>query len=96
MKKGFIVLVMLLFQVGAFSQKLNPAHWTFNAIKKSDKQYDLVFSATIDAPWHLYSQFMKQGGPVPTSFKFKPNPIVKLVGAVKEKGKFFQTYGNRP
>jgi len=87
MKKGLILLLLVSYNVIVVGQKLNPAHWTFSAIKKSDKQYDLVMSATIDAPWHLYSQFMKQGGPVPTKFTFKPNPIVKLEGAVKEKGK---------
>ena len=87
MKKSLLLFVLLSVQVIAFSQKLNPAHWTYSAVKKSDKQYDLVMSATIDAPWHLYSQFMKQGGPVPTKFTFKPNPIVKLEGSVKEKGK---------
>jgi thiol:disulfide interchange protein DsbD len=87
MKKSVILVALVILQVVAFSQKLNPAHWTFSAVKKSDKQYEIVMSANIDAPWHLYSQFMKQGGPVPTSFKFKTNPIVKLDGAVKEKGK---------
>lgn len=87
MKKGLILLVILIMNIVAFGQKLNPAHWTFAAIKKSATQYEIVMTATIDAPWHIYSQFMKKGGPVPTNFSFKPNPIIKLDGSVKENGK---------
>src|ERR1039457_6718004 len=32
----------------------------------------LVFTAKIDKGWHLYSQFVDAGGPIPTSFKFVP------------------------
>jgi thiol:disulfide interchange protein DsbD len=58
--------------------------------------YDITFSANIDAPWHMYSQFVKKG-PVPTSVKIKKNPLVQLKGSVKETGtlekKFDKNFG---
>lgn len=35
----------------------------------------------------MYSQHMKQGGPIPTKITFINNPLVKKVGATKETGK---------
>ena len=73
------------------AQKPNPVKWTFTAIKKSDKQYEVVASATIDAPWHMYSQFVS-GGPIPTTFTFSKNPLIQLAGKTKEKGKLQKMY----
>src|SRR5699024_7012517 len=42
--------------------------------------------ATIDPGWHLYSQDVPDGGPIPTYFEFQENPDYKLVGKVKEEG----------
>ncbi len=84
---GFLALAA--FQVKA--QKLNPVKWTFESVKKSDKQFEIIATATIDAPWHIYSQFVK-GGPIPTTFQFKNNPLVVLNGKTKEVGKLEKTF----
>ena len=85
MKKVVGFLFFLAFVFTANAQKLNPVKWNFEAVKKADKQYDITFTATIEAPWHIYSQFVKKG-PVPTSVQIKKNPLVQLKGAVKELG----------
>lgn len=96
MKKVFVLLCALTIVFNANAQKLNPVKWTFDAVKKADKQYDITFSASIDAPWHMYSQFVKKG-PVPTSVQIKKNPLVQLKGSVKEIGtlekKFDKNFG---
>ncbi len=85
--KKIVVYILTLLVVGtATAQKLTPVQWSYEAVKKSDKQYDIVISATIESPWHIYSQFVK-GGPIPTTFQFKPNPLVQLSGKTKEVGK---------
>jgi thiol:disulfide interchange protein DsbD len=43
-------------------------------------------------PWHIYSQFTGDGGPVATSFKFSKNPLVTFNGDVKEIGKLKEQY----
>jgi thiol:disulfide interchange protein DsbD len=50
-----------------------------------------VASATIDAPWHMYSQFVS-GGPIPTTFTFSKNPLIQLADKTKEKGKLQKMY----
>lgn len=53
--------------------------------KVSDCEYDLVFSATIDEGWHVYSvRKSAEDGPNPTSFTFKSSKDYELVGKVKE------------
>jgi len=91
MKKLIILFCAVVFAFNVNAQKPNPVKWTFTAIKKSDKQYEVVASATIDAPWHMYSQFVS-GGPIPTTFTFSKNPLVQLAGKTKEKGKLQKMY----
>jgi len=91
MKKLLVLFCSIVFAMNVHAQKPNPVKWTFTAIKKSDKQYEVVASATIDAPWHMYSQFVS-GGPIPTNFTFSKNPLIQLAGKTKEKGKLQKMY----
>ncbi len=91
MKNLVVLFCSIVFAMNVNAQKSNPVKWTFTAIKKSDKQYEVVASATIDAPWHMYSQFVS-GGPIPTTFTFSKNPLVQLAGKTKEKGKLQKMY----
>ncbi|MCE2676288.1 MAG: protein-disulfide reductase DsbD N-terminal domain-containing protein [Sediminibacterium sp.] len=91
MKKLLVLFCSIVFAMNVHAQKPNPVKWTFSAIKKSDKQYEVVASATIDAPWHMYSQFVS-GGPMPTTFTFSKNPLIQLAGKTKEKGKLQKMY----
>jgi thiol:disulfide interchange protein DsbD len=86
MKKIIVICLILVstFQVNA--QKLNPVKWTFEAVKVADKQYDIVFTANVEAPWHIYSQLVTKG-PVPTKITFKKNALAQLKGKAKEVGK---------
>ena len=85
----FCFLLFVIFSVNA--QKLNPVKWTFESIKKSDKSFDIVCTANVESPWHIYSQFVGKG-PVPTTLKFKPNPLIQIKGAAKEIGKIEKHY----
>ncbi len=91
MKKIFVFCLTVVIALSANAQKLNPVKWTFEAVKKSDKQYDVIFTANVEAPWHIYSQFVKKG-PVPTSIVFKKNALVIVKGAAKEIGKLEKHY----
>ena len=60
------------------------ASWVFEAKKISDTEYDLVFKTAIENGWHIYSQFLKGDGPIPTSFSFDKSNNFELVGKAKE------------
>ncbi len=54
----------------AFAQIHEPVKWSFEQKELSDTQAELIFKATIEDGWHLYSQDIPDGGPIPTSFFF--------------------------
>ncbi|HEX9826584.1 MAG TPA: protein-disulfide reductase DsbD domain-containing protein [Flavobacteriaceae bacterium] len=72
MKKVFLILAFLVASY-AQSQILKPVKWTTSVNKISESEYELVATANIEAHWHLYSQTVPNGGPIPTIFSFKGN-----------------------
>lgn len=86
MKKFALSIIALFVAVAAFSQGESPVKWDFTAVKKGDKLYNVVITATFSKPWHIYSQTTPDGGPLPTKITFKPNPLVTLDGKTKEEG----------
>ena len=83
----FLPLLSLLLGLAtpAAAQIERPVTWKF-AASPTDKagEATLTFSASIAGNWHIYSQFIEEGGPEPTSFKFMPSPDYELVGKVTE------------
>ncbi|MEX2589341.1 MAG: protein-disulfide reductase DsbD domain-containing protein [Chitinophagales bacterium] len=50
---------------------LEPVKWNIELKKTGQPEiYELIFRAEMDENWYLYSQFIDEGGPVPTSFNF--------------------------
>lgn len=86
MKKLLLLITLFTIAGTGFAQFKDPVKWTFNAIKKSDKVYELTFTAVIEKPWHIYSQTTPKEGAVPTKFVYKANPLVKIIGTPKENG----------
>ena len=85
MKKLVLGIIFNLFFFGFLTAQDNPVHWSYSAKKVSDCEYDLIFKAKIDEPWHLYS-LNKAGeeGPNPTVFNFKKTSDFELIGKVKQ------------
>jgi Disulphide bond corrector protein DsbC len=92
MKKIIFSLVVLFFVTVANAQVENPVTWTYSAKKISADLYELHMTATLQSKWHIYSQDLKGDGPVPTSFSFDKNPLIKTDGAISEVGKLQQEY----
>ena len=91
MKKYILVSLFIFGAVLTHAQRMNPVNWSFQAVKKADKQYDVILTANVEAPWHIYSQFVKKG-PIPTTIEFKTNPLVQIKGAAKELGKLEKSF----
>ena len=68
----------------ATSNILDPVSWEFETKKISDSEYDIIFKANIDQEWAIYSQFVEEGGPLPTIINFEASDAYKLVGDVVE------------
>ena len=82
--KKLTTLLFFIISFTGFSQILNPVKWEFGSEKISDTEYNLVFVAKIDAYWALYSQFVEEGGPLPTIFSFESGPNFDLIENVTE------------
>ena len=82
--KKLTTLLFFIISFTGFSQILNPVKWEFGSEKISDTEYNLVFVAKIETHWALYSQFVEEGGPLPTIFSFESVPNFDLIENVTE------------
>ncbi len=84
MKKLILLLALFSLTIGN-SQILDPVKWTTSVEKISDTEYKLISKASIESGWHLYSQEVPEGGPIPTTFTFNDaNKTIKIKGSTKE------------
>ncbi|MBK8880982.1 MAG: thioredoxin family protein [Bacteroidales bacterium] len=79
MRKFIFYIFLILFGSSASAQVYDPVKWDFGYVKTGEKQYELIFTASIEEHWHMYSMDIPDGGPIPTSFSldslsaFKPD-----------------------
>ena len=78
----FIIIFINFFQSN--SQVLQPVKWKFSCKRISANEAELIFAAKIDKTWHLYSQFMDEGGPIPTKFDITKSNNFEMIGLVSE------------
>src|SRR5689334_12073644 len=87
MKKFFSLILLISAGSPVFAQYVNPnVKWSESVKAVSDNEFDLTWTAKISPGYHLYSQFVGDGGPIPTSFTFDKSSDYKLEGKVKESG----------
>jgi len=82
--KKILLLATFLFSIIASAQILEPVEWEFESKKISDNEFELIFIANIDEYWAVYSQFVDDGGPIPTEFTFEENESFILIESVIE------------
>ena len=69
------------------SNILDPVSWGFEVKKTGEGTYDLIYKATIDKGWYIYSQKLEgDDGPIPTKFYFAEDENITYVGETKEEG----------
>lgn len=83
-KLALTSLVLFLIPLLSCTQILEPVTWSFKVEKTNPEEATLLMIADIDEGWHLYSQDIPPGGPLPTIFEFDKNPNFKLIGKVEE------------
>lgn len=94
MRNILIVIIATVFgacaQDGAMTlgetEIFEPVKWKYEVNALGNQEYEFIFKATIDDSWHLYSQFIANDGPVPTSFGFDSIPELEFIGSVDERG----------
>lgn len=66
----------------AQAQILEPVKWQASYTKTAKNEYSLVFKASIDEGWHVYSNDIPEGGPVATTINFEENEAFQLDGGL--------------
>jgi len=85
MKKISATLAILLFSTLLLSAQIKtPVKWAYAAKKLNNNEAVVLIKATIEKGWHIYSQNIKPGGPVPTSFTFTKSADYTPVGKTSE------------
>lgn len=84
LKKISILFIASLMCVALWAQN-NPVKWDYSVNKISEDEVELVFKANVAKPFHLYSQFLEDGGPIPTEFTYDQTKNFKLIGKASEK-----------
>lgn len=82
--KKFLLAIILVFPTLLFSQIFNPVEWEFSQEDIGGGEYELVFKASIEDGWYLYSQFVEDDGPLPTTFTFFESNSYELIGTTQE------------
>jgi len=85
MKKLLQLIALFVTIWSTNAQLLDPVKWKTSVEKKSETEFVLVFDASIEPEWHLFSQFTPDGASLPTIFQFKnAKGNYELVGKTKE------------
>ena len=54
----FLTVIFTIFSFTINAQIFNPVSWDFSQKQISETEVELTFIASIDEPWHMYSQFV--------------------------------------
>ncbi|MBR3897534.1 MAG: thioredoxin family protein [Bacteroidaceae bacterium] len=93
--KKTIVLTYLFALIGVLpmlAQMQEPVKFQTELKKISDTEAELVFNATIDAGWHLYSTDLPEDGPVSATINFDKLEGAELVGKLTPQGKVVEHF----
>lgn len=81
-----LFFIAFLITASLSAQILNPAKWSYTpSVEQANvgDEVDLIFKATIDADWYLYSsEFPCEDGPIKTSFNLVPHSSYQLIGKI--------------
>ncbi|MFK7970740.1 MAG: thioredoxin family protein [Bacteroidia bacterium] len=86
MIRRFLSFLILLLPLVLAAQVFNPVTWDVSTRASGEGECEVVFKATIEGDWHLYSQFVAEGGPVPTSINLEGADGAEFPGPAKELG----------
>ena len=86
-KKIIVTLLSLLGVLGMNAQMVDPVHFTSDLKTENGVEAEIIFHATIDNGWHVYSTEIGNGGPTEATFNVVKMDGAELVGKLTPKGK---------
>ncbi len=92
MRKLLSTLFMMLMVLAMQAQMLTPIHFTTQLKELKGGEADLIFSATIDQGWHVYSTDLGDGGPVSAAFHIVKMDGAQTIGKLQARGHEIKQY----
>ena len=86
-KKIIVSLLSLLVVLGVNAQMVDPVHFTSELKTGNGMEAEIVFHATIDNGWHVYSTEIGENGPTEATFNVVKMEGAELIGKLIPKGK---------
>jgi len=86
MNRIVICLLALVMSIGLPAQIVEPVQFTTNLKMLEGGQGEIVFQATIEPGWHVYSTDLGNNGPISATFNAVKLEGVELVGKLKAVG----------
>lgn len=86
MKKITILFLLLIVVLGIKAQMANPVHFTSDLKNGKGAEAEIVFHATIDKGWHVYSTDIGDNGPTEATFNVVKMDGAELVGKLEPRG----------
>lgn len=77
------VLFFFVSTLFTSAQIYDPVDWEWEVEYLGDGKADIVFTASVEDHWHIYSIDVT-GGPLPTEFKFEETDHYELNGGIRE------------
>lgn len=82
----FSLLAIITIANTAYSQIKTPVKWNIGIETDDDGNYNIVYKATAEEGWTVYSQHTSDDGPVPTEIVYEDFTGINLIGDNVEKG----------
>ena len=89
-RKILFTLWALVIAITADAQLVDPVHFTSELKTGNGAEAEIVFHATIDNGWHVYSTEIGQNGPTEATFNVVKMDGAELVGKLQPKGKLIK------
>ena len=86
-KKIIISLLSLLVVLGMNAQMVDPVHFTSELKTGNGVEAEIIFHATIENGWHVYSTEIGDNGPTEATFNVVKMDGAELIGKLIPKGK---------
>jgi len=87
-----LLVLVLLHALTAVAQMQDPVHFSVSKKQVSPTELDVIFSARIDAGWHLYSTDLPSGGPISATLTTEKASGAAAYGKLKARGNEISSY----
>ncbi len=92
MHRIVISLLAVIFSISVRGQMMDPVHFTSQLKMLDSGEAEIIFSATVDPGWHVYSTDLGNDGPISATFNAVKMDGVETVGKLRPRGNVVKQY----